>query len=558
MLPDKNSIINLTENSFLIKLLKYRIQIDKELQFNSDDKWKSEDFLRSLSLAQTKEEPAFKAKLDKFLAYISNWLTQVVFTRSTVSPEELNLVSDSINSEAYFNGFYSSETLNLFYLTFDSLKEGFFAKFKNLKSLDLSETKLDELPNSMLQSLIFLNKLKIGKSSKRLVDNNYVKLGSFLFEFLVSLTSLDLISIELINYKTFTGLSKLETLSLENIYKIESESSFKQLRNLKSLTIKDTFLDLNEKLFHGLISLNVLNLSFNPLVNLEEETLIEANPFVKLTNLTSLNIEFHNIPVISQEIFTGLTKLKNLQLRGNRIELVESYSFCDLLSLEVLDLSDNRIQAITSDMFYGLINIKKLILKKNELEYIEPGLFDINLSSLNELNLSGNNLIAVTADIFVEMSNLKSLSLGNNQIDEIEINAFEKLTSLDTLLLNGNKLESLSREIFNGIDGSLKHLNLAQNQLSSIEKTAFSSLKSLEFLALTENKLESLDRELFNGLIKLKKLDLDLNKFSYDKETCDLLFRELDDLETIVIEHKYHKRPILALEKYVPKVKNES
>lgn len=298
--------------------MKLKIQNEKDLAFLSDEKWKNDQFLLALTqnkpdLKQFNLDLSFQVKLEKFLAQISQWLTQAAFARSNLPPEEISMVANSINTDSFFNGFYDTDILHLFFLPIQTLREDFFSKFKNLRSLDLTETKLEELPSTIFQSLIYLIKLKIGKSAKRvnkdITQQSLLELQPFLFEFLVSLTSLDLISVKSISHKTFTGLTKLDSLSLDTVLGIDMDNPFRNLRNLKTLSINDTSLIVNEKIFQSLSCLRTLTLSFNPLANYEEETLIEPNAFAKLTSLMTLNFEFHNIPIITQEMFSSLNKV---------------------------------------------------------------------------------------------------------------------------------------------------------------------------------------------------------------------------------------------------------
>ena len=257
--------------------MKYKIQNDKELLFQTDDKWKNEQFLESLTQNQTTEnkpDPILVAKLDKFLIAISSWLNQAAFVRSNLNTDEISLVSQSINTDSFFNGFYDIDCLSLSYLTFNLVKDDLFTKFKHLKALDLTETKLEIIPSCLFQSLIYLIKLKIGKNAKKVKDAQEqigIELPPFLFEYLVSLTHLDLLSIQSINYKTFTGLAKLESLNIDTITQIDPDMPFRYLRNLRFLTIKDTFMTLNDKLFNSLSCLLSLTLSFNPLAILTQK-----------------------------------------------------------------------------------------------------------------------------------------------------------------------------------------------------------------------------------------------------------------------------------------------
>ena len=148
----------------------------------------------------------------------------------------------------------------------------------------------------------------------------------------MSLTSLEISSVESISHKSFTGLTKIESLTLDSVINIENDGPFRYLRNLKILNIKDTLIDLNDKFFQTIsLSLNSFSLTNNPINYCEKITsvlAIEPSAFTKLSNLTILTIEYNYIPVIKQEMFSGLTRLKHLVLKANRIEEIEFYSFC--------------------------------------------------------------------------------------------------------------------------------------------------------------------------------------------------------------------------------------
>ena len=172
----------------MIQLLKYKIQTDKDLKFTTDENWTNDQFLTAIAqtepIKEFKLEPGFALKLDKFLNYVSNWLTQAAFVRSNLNTDEIDLITQKINIENFFSGYYDATNINLFYLPIYELKEDFFSKFKNLKALDLTDTKIKTIPAGLFRSLIYLIKLKIGKNTKRIQDHSdKLKLPDFLFEF---------------------------------------------------------------------------------------------------------------------------------------------------------------------------------------------------------------------------------------------------------------------------------------------------------------------------------------------------------------------------------------
>ncbi|XP_063819206.1 peroxidasin homolog [Pseudophryne corroboree] len=105
------------------------------------------------------------------------------------------------------------------------------------------------------------------------------------------------------------------------------------------------------------------------------------------------------------------------------------------------------------------------------------------------------------------------LDLRFNRIREINLGALQKLTALNTLLLNNNQIRGISQRTFETLE-SLKQLYLYKNDIRSIHKNAFHGLRSLEQLYLHFNYLETLDAETFGDLPKLERLFLHNNRIT--------------------------------------------
>ncbi|XP_075032781.1 peroxidasin homolog [Mixophyes fleayi] len=105
------------------------------------------------------------------------------------------------------------------------------------------------------------------------------------------------------------------------------------------------------------------------------------------------------------------------------------------------------------------------------------------------------------------------LDLRFNHIREISSDSLQKLTNLNTLLLNNNQIRRISQRSFETLE-SLKHLYLYKNDIRSIQKNAFHGLRSLEQLYLHFNNLETLDAETFSDLPKLERLFLHNNRIT--------------------------------------------
>lgn len=174
----------------------------------------------------------------------------------------------------------------------------------------------------------------------------------------------------------------------------------------------------------------------------------------------------------------------------------------------------------TNNKDINIISSKKDIEKKIELA-----------KKTNRLQLSNvkPKLKIIPNKIINELINLKSLDISNNDIEILDLG---KLTKLNNLNINNNKIKSLPYEISNNED--LKTLNANNNELTTVEGIKFKKLihidlsynkfdgeighpylalpKSIVKINLSHNKIESLSLSFgFEMLIKLNELDLSFN-----------------------------------------------
>ncbi|XP_065226390.1 adhesion G protein-coupled receptor A3 isoform X2 [Planococcus citri] len=166
----------------------------------------------------------------------------------------------------------------------------------------------------------------------------------------------------------------------------------------------------------------------------------------------------------------------------------------------------------------------KLQMKCTHIERIEDLSFQKTLSSnisIPQLDLSDNNITVLPYESFV-LTKLNKLDLGNNRINRIEKGAFLKLKILKTLILSNNKLETIDRETFEGLQ-SLENCDLGNNNINFIDSEAFSRLKNLKALTISNNQLEKLDKEMFEGLQSLERLKLANNRLITLPEEATLL-----------------------------------
>ena len=126
------------------------------------------------------------------------------------------------------------------------------------------------------------------------------------------------------------------------------------------------------------------------------------------------------------------------------------------------------------------------------------------------------------------------LNVTNGFSENIHLNKLGIFSSLKTLILNGNKIESI-KNIFTKAFEFLEKLNLENNMLSFVIESAFSNLKNLKELYLSDNSFLTLDNNCLIGLPKsLKISNLIISESSISKLTSDI----------VPIDGKKHLKPL--------------
>uniref|UniRef100_A0A8C5JU47 Uncharacterized protein n=1 Tax=Junco hyemalis TaxID=40217 RepID=A0A8C5JU47_JUNHY len=134
----------------------------------------------------------------------------------------------------------------------------------------------------------------------------------------------------------------------------------------------------------------------------------------------------------------------------------------------------------------ALSSLKSLELCKNQLKQIPTFL----PSGLEILRLADNSINALHASDFAGLMKLRVLDLRNNLIATLPPSTFSSLYNLQSLILDGNNMESVSAPLRLP---RLKYLSMADNKLNSFPTNFFASFQSLHFLSLSGNFLTKID-----------------------------------------------------------------
>ncbi|XP_023729270.2 putative disease resistance protein At4g19050 [Lactuca sativa] len=342
-----------------------------------------------------------------------------------------------------------------------------FLKFKNLQSLNLSNTLVSTTP--LLKNI---------ESLTHLLCRGCKGLGRL---------------------RGLTSLTSLQTLDLSGSIEFEEfhDSSLQSLRSLKTLDLSETAIDrlpsnisdprslylkscpLLERLpcIESLRDLEVLDVSGSK--NLKE---FEKGFFDRLTDLRVLNLSETN--VVDLPSLSWLSNLRELYLSRcpslKRLPSLESATKLEILDaswciglddignqsfegktrLQKIDLSETKIESFPS--LSNPSHLRQLLLKNcKALKSFE---LNVSLPNLEELNLSGVTLKPNGAEFMKDMSNIQILDLSNTSLEQIP--SISKFTNLTRLSLAGCScsdaeldLKPLSKlEVLNLSGSSIKRL----------------------------------------------------------------------------------------------------
>ncbi|XP_074922110.1 leucine-rich repeats and immunoglobulin-like domains protein 3 isoform X3 [Chelonoidis abingdonii] len=321
--------------------------------------------------------------------------------------------------------------------------------------LDLSHNRLSSIKASSLSHLHSLREIKLNNNELETIPN----LGPVSANItLLSLTSNKIGGILPEHLKPFQSLETLD-LSNNNISELKT-ASFPSLQ-LKYLYINSNRITSMEPgVFDSLSStLQVLKLNRNKI------SVIPQKMF-KLSHLQHLELNRNRIKKIDGLTFQGLTALKSLKMQRNGVNRLMDGAFWGLTNMEVLQLDHNNLTEITKGWLYGLLMLQQLHLSQNAISRISPDAWEF-CQKLSELDLKNNEISWTIEDMN---------------------GAFSGLDKLRILILQGNRIRSITKKAFSGLD-ALEHLDLSNNAIMSVQGNAFSQMKKLEELHLNTSSL---------------------------------------------------------------------
>lgn len=211
--------------------------------------------------------------------------------------------------------------------------------------------------------------------------------------------------------------------------------------------------------------------------------LFKITDFRRMSSLEELVLSCSGTESIENNTFKALSTLKSLELYKNQLKQIPAFLPS---SLEILRLADNSINALHTSDFEGLMKLRVLDIRNNLIATLPPSAFS-SLYNLQSLILDGNNMESVPAPL--KLPRLKYLSMADNKLNSFPNSFFAFFQNLQFLSLSGNFLTKVPLDL----PKSLLSLKLEKNRLKTIRLRDMKHLENLSEFFLSENQLMSID-----------------------------------------------------------------
>jgi Leucine-rich repeat (LRR) protein len=228
-----------------------------------------------------------------------------------------------------------------------------------------------------------------------------------------------------------------------------------------------------------------------------------------------LDLSKNELTFVDEDTFGDCDGLFSLILHKNHIQEIQGLH-CKWL--KKLDLSWNNIQGLSNDAFQNLTRLQELDLSYNNLLFVEPKALD-QLHLLRTLNLASNPLgkeLNYADDYTLALDNLINLTeldMSNCSFPDFPLSLITGSVNLKRLVLRNNQISSLSDGLLHQLS-ELTELDLSGNWFETITPQMFLGLQSLRFLRIDKMPfLKTIEAHAFAGLISLDELSCQKNHY---------------------------------------------
>lgn len=279
------------------------------------------------------------------------------------------------------------------------LDRNYFALFPNMHKFIISDVGLETLSIKVFSEAKNVTHL--------IADRNQItEIPSHIFFNAYRLKFLDFSQnrIQTIQKSAFDGANSLETLNLsQNAITALDGNVFQNLTMLKLLNVSHNNISRIDSISLP-VNLLELDLSNNHLWNFE-------HAFDKTTKLKRLNLSFNPIGNVEIGTFAYMPDLEYLNLRRTNIFSIELGTFSHHDKLVSLDLSENYLQKLDFNLFLpNLPELKSLSLAGNQLSELS-GFENKLFPQLILFDIKGNNFNCSYLQSFIKAHNWDKIRL---------------------------------------------------------------------------------------------------------------------------------------------------
>lgn len=360
--------------------------------------------------------------------------------------------------------------LNLVLCQIEYLHPACLSPLKNLTALRLGEnvfntTTIADLIETSVDLKIPLKLLNLYSVGFRIEPPK--KLINALRKSNITNLSLARNQFEFLRNDSFVNISNLEILDLREVLALNvSSGAFVNMTNLRTLLLSGNKLSF---IPDGVLlkQLSYLDLSDNSgNVFVQSYFSLGKNRFLGMTNLKVLNLSYNRINGVFNDTFNGLINLAILGLKNATIFYLANNSFAQLQNLKFLNLENNPLGktiTLTKEIFNGLQNLEVLLLGGCSLSSLNSPFF--HLKSLQHLGLEKNYLHTLEAEVFLPLVNLKSIDISRNSLLTWQQRNFLWNQNLTRISASHNKFTYLSDAMLEDFE-NLDELDIAENPFS--------------------------------------------------------------------------------------------
>lgn len=398
-------------------------------------------------------------------------------------------------SSGVFMSATALQTLDLTGNKIEEIEKNAFSKLINLEYLTLSENKITTITEETFKELVKLNSLRLDSNKLQIIEENFFKNNLELTE--IRLDSNEIITIE---NKAFDNLLKLKTLNLASnrLHKVNVQNT-----NLEKLLLpynQLTHIDLNKNMKSFYAPYNKLkSINFNGNTNLLEIKL-RQNDFTNISN------------------FSTLLNLEILDLSYNSLNELEISTFARMTNLIKINLEFTNITS--NSLSYGTfghnINLTNMDLSYNNLQHIDFNIFNA-VSQLTHLKIDGNNLTEIPVEsLKVTFPKLLLISIGDNDWNCTYLsNMIKQLKQMNVIVYVFSKLKVFDVPNVAGIrchNNKSDHVYWKKPVLHKDDNDIDEKLPQKEAVVINDDELNNNLTNLWTAISELKKSQQDIKE----------------------------------------------